>query len=217
MSAYAISIFPDRVELMTDRATYHDDGRVLSLGRKIWPSASAPLVVAGRGYNVSAVATVIAGIADACGSFDDTMDRLDSYLSIKKGEKLERQAEFMIAGISDRTGPTVLYFCTFDIHTDIPAWTLKYVEGSVIGATQATPPDDLLDGSEDFREGAIKALSWFRLTKGEHITQPELPACYGIGGGLDHTIVTLSQTTIETVVNWPDEVGKPINPFLPAA
>lgn len=216
MSGFVAARFEDRVEIVTDGAVYQDDGTLVSIDRKMHVSRVAPLVVTGRGYNIPMVAKVITGIADACGSFDDTIDRLYRILEARKGTTVRNEAEFLIAGISERHGPVLLHFATLQVDGYPEAWTLQDLGDSVIAAGSEMPPPELYEG-RSFKDFGPDILKLARRQKGINPARPELPPVYGIGGRIDHTVVTNSQIVVECVHRWSDTIGEKINPALDAA
>lgn len=211
MSAFIAVKYADRVEVMTDGAMYEDDGTLVAIERKIHVSTVVPLAVTGRGHNVAEVATVITSIADACGSFDDTIDRMYRLLAMRKGTTVPKDAEFLIAGISERHGPVLLHFATTQIQGYPEAWTIQDLGDGVLAGGSEIPPPELYEGRE-FKDFGPDILKLARTQKSINPTRPDLPPVFGIGGRIDHTVVTTSQIVVECIHRWPDVIGTKIDP-----
>lgn len=187
MSAFIAVKYEDRVELLTDGAVYNEDGTLTDIRRKVWNSDTIPLAITGRGdiCQVENVARFIIGIADACGSFDLMIERLQAMLDRRHGIVQQHNSEFLIVGISERQGPIILHFATMQIDGYPAAWTLSDCGTDVLAGSDCVPPQELYKDKE-FRDFAPAVMEWARQKKGINPTKPNLPAVHGIGGRMDH-------------------------------
>ena len=46
-----------------------------------------------------------------------------------------------------------------------------------------------------------------------HAAHPDKPKLFGIGGHVDHTVVTMNGATTMRLHTWPDKVGEKIQPL----
>jgi|GEM_PF-5392537 len=131
MTAFMIKPYHDRVEILTDGATYTPDGVLLSTSYKVHRCEFLPLAIVGSG-KVSAIDSIAAMILQAvevtC-SIDDCLAVLAGSLQKiaptacgEFGSKTEH-VRIGIAAISETSGPLCLYFNSFD-DADTKAFTL---------------------------------------------------------------------------------------------
>lgn len=66
---------------------------------------------------------------------------------------------------------------------------------------------------EGFAPLCAELFELCRREKGINPMKPENPPLYGIGGFIEHTVVSAAGVTTTKIKEWPDEIGKPIDPF----
>lgn len=214
MSAFYAVAYHGRVELLTDGAVYAEDGTLTDIKRKVWTSDHVPLAVTGRGATgvVEGFAAAIVCLA-ACGSFDVTMRSLQELLDGRREKGAPEDVEMLICGISETGGPRILYFATCDAYGSIEPWRLVDVGRGLGGGNPLTEDERAgLDASEGLLGVAVPLFEAMRRKKGSNPASPDLPPLYGIGGHVDLTVVTAGGCTVERIHEWPDVVGKPIDP-----
>lgn len=224
MSAFFSVCYPDRIELLTDGAIYADDGMLLKTARKVFPSAVHPLAVTGRGGSdaVRTFAHLILAIMSASPTVDEGLLELDRYL-LRLQEKFGERApptfvEMLIPCISESKGPINIYCASSDVHGLAVPWRLHAMPFVALGGPK--PADDEIEamGGEDAIRDGLQAkgemlFGFMRRQKFTNPAKPENPPLFGIGGFVDHTIITAGGVTVNRLHTWEDEIGKPIDPF----
>ncbi|WP_217568810.1 hypothetical protein [Mesorhizobium sp. GbtcB19] len=214
MSAFYARAYADCVELLTDGAMYVPDGTLVDIREKIWRSASLPIAVTGRGS--AAFAALAETILDTPA---DTVDALvastQARLERLKAVYLAEACELLLVGISESRGPRLWFVTTTSIYPEYEPFVLHDV-GSEFGGGNALAPEEVanLPSAENgLAELAMPLFEAMRRKPGLNPTVPHLPGVYGIGGHLDHTVVTASETSTTRLHTWADVVGHKIDPF----
>lgn len=211
MTAFIALKYPDRVELMADGAVYAEDGTLMEIRTKIAKGRSMAIVTRGNATSGKLVADAIA-IRSLASSFDETMEWLQETLSARSGQVPEFGFEIIICGVSEEEGPIILYATTNSYMDGIPAWTLLNAGTNIIGG------HDVPLNEADFEHGLIPAgvaaINLMRQSPGINPVKPDLPPVFGIGGHIDHVVVSEAGVTYSRVHEWPeDKVGEKIQPL----
>lgn len=221
MSAFYALCFEDRIEILTDGAVYRDDGTLMDIRRKIWVSDHVPMAVTGRGG-----ARLVENIAAAFlalsvqGSFDKTIELIMAAMDARKGsEPLAEHIEVLVAGISESSGPRLFYVASTNGHgfATFEPWQV-YDAGFELGGGPMPTPDeaaalgftDVAGGLASFGADLFEAM---RRKPAENPIKPNLPPVYGIGGHVDHTVITREGIEITRLRTWDDRIGEPIDPY----
>lgn len=125
MSAFLGIAYADKVELLTDGAVFHPDGRLRQIRSKVWPARNLPLVVTGRG-DIGALETMAHGITTICTGMktvDAVLDHLAKLFDGLRATAKAPFAEFLIACVSEARGP-----CMFIFMTKLRGWPDKIGE-----------------------------------------------------------------------------------------
>lgn len=224
MSMFYSLCMHDRIELLTDGAYYLDDGTLIDIATKVRPSISKPFCATGRGAtevtkNFTLMATLI---ADRAQTVDEAINDLASAVARlgEKKEDVQNHAEILISCISESLGPTNLYWCSGDFYGHLEPWVLHNVGHEIGGGgivsdealsfAGITPERMAIEG---FAPLCAEVFELARREKGSNPMKPGNPPLYGIGGFIEHTVVTASGVTTTKIKEWPDEIGKPIDPF----
>ena len=67
-----------------------------------------------------------------------------------------------------------------------------------------------IDGLSDYGVPFFEVL---RSREMSHAAHPDKPKLFGIGGHVDHTVVTMNGATTMRLHTWPDKVGEKIQPL----
>lgn len=221
MTAFVISPYADRVEILSDGAQYTAGGIYLGAAEKVITSDAVPLAVVGSGVvaEIAALANVVMKAAAVAGSVDDTLTLLgDALAEIGENPKLGAGLRMAIGAISETRGPVCFVFSTF---TD-PASTAKPFELQRMTrcfAQGATPSgEDLvaygpLGIEEGLETDAAFIFESMRRQKMKNPASPEREPFYSVGGHVDLTIVRASGYERRRLREWPDVIGQKIDPF----
>lgn len=220
MSAFLAVNYGDRIELLTDGAIYEPDGTLTAVQRKVWTSNRLPIAITGRGASKSIELVAFAfllGVGNE--TVDETLegigDRLLKMAARAAVQETTPAFEIVIAAISETRGPLLLYCGTGDIYG------AGYVPFSLVDAGKTIgggPNIDAagIDASKGLRDCGVDIFERMRRIPGPNPAQPDLPAIYGIGGHVDHTVVAAAGVTVDRLHEWPDVIGQKIEPFAEA-
>lgn len=218
--------YEDRVEVLTDGAIYEDDGTIISLRQKIWKSDKLPLVFAGRGNAIAVdmMSTALSFFAMAHGTFDETFMAFKDKIEARADKGKDQVAvDAVFTGISESLGPVIYYFHTYQEGSEgfYGCEPFKFYDaGKEIAAGPTPPPRAMRDSglpmywAFDGLEGHGKTfMGLLRQHPMEHLAHPDKPLVYGVGGHVDHTVVTADGVTIKRLHVWPeDQIGRKIEP-----
>ncbi|ESY42034.1 hypothetical protein X747_14740 [Mesorhizobium sp. LNJC384A00] len=235
MSAFLGMKYPDAIRVLTDGTAYdYETGTVGEIKNKAVCSSEAPFMVTGRGKSgaVDMVARDLARFADEHG-VDMALLRAGAI-----GRKLKNDSgrggryagrkpapfDLLIVGWSQTEGPKLYSLSTLDVSPGFPPYELHDVGDIALGGPQ--PTDDQLFALYR-RSGFVPGNPEFMAKCGADLFElmrrapPELNIYggkleYTIGGHCQLTTITETGAVTETLRVWPDEVGKPINPFAEA-
>ncbi|RWM28492.1 hypothetical protein [Mesorhizobium sp.] len=232
LSALSSLHSPDAVIVLTDGAVYDNDGRLLTVKRKVTVSEKLPLAVAFRGNLAFGEVTShqIIRAAEEVG-FDRMLAALQADLpNMPTSPKLD----ILIAGVSEIAG---VMHCKF---TNVPGFKAVGVID-----TEQPPPLALVDpgpiyvglggdGKSQFgleaigippprKDETIEAwLARYGVNIFEWYRRMRVPVDPGdpntdwqhlIGGILNMTVVKRSCVSTTLLHRWPDKIGERINPF----
>ncbi|KAB0459932.1 hypothetical protein [Agrobacterium radiobacter] len=226
MTAFMIKPYHDRVEILTDGATYTPDGVLLSTSYKVHRCEFLPLAIVGSG-SVSAIDSIAAMILQAvevtC-SIDDCLALLAGSLQKilptacgEIGSKTEH-VRIGIAAISETSGPLCFYFNSFD-DADSKAFTLLSMPRGFGQGMEPSHEDimaniaNLKGTNQTLKHDGPWLFEQMRRKKSAYAAFPDGPSTYNVGGHLDFTIMTADGYNVERLVTWPDVIGQPIDPF----
>lgn len=225
MSMFYSLCMHDRIELLTDGAWYLDDGTLVDIATKVRRSTSKPLCATGRGSTdvVKKFTLLVTAIADFSPSVDLAVTEIASRLGQvweRRDEAVQNHAEILISCISESLGPTNLYWCSGDFYGQLEPWVLHNVGHEIGGGGIVSDEALSLAGitpermaKEGFAPLCAEVFELARREKGSNPMKPGNPPLYGIGGFIEHTVVTAAGVTTTKIKEWPDEIGKPIDPF----
>lgn len=209
----AAAIVGDKIHLFADAIFYDDDGVVSAIYPKIWqvPGLNALFISRGQGrafpyfqmivheYGFETWDEMKASLPLVWAALDDMMDHTPM--------------DILIAGFSEKNDrPEVLYRHTVKGNEDgvlAAGNTYIYTEGAFSFGCS-------IEYSEDICAEAIRAFEKSRSEQcdinGFHAGRQSTFA-HAIGGRLQHATLTREGSTAETLVVWPDEIGKRIEPL----
>lgn len=222
MSAFYAVVRDDKIEMLTDGAVYEDDGTLTAIKRKVWYSDKIPMAITGRGASKAVELMAFAFLlTDVVGSVDNTIDGITKAL-----EKLAEKAaatdvqpaviEMLVAAISETRGPMLLYASNANAYGFDWLEPYKLYDVGAEWGGGAIPDVSGLDGSDGLRNCGAELFSRMRRIPGPNPAKPDLPEVYGIGGHVDLTTITANGVTVERLVEWPDVIGRKIEPELVA-
>lgn len=228
MSAFYAATFDDRVEILTDGATYDDEGRVVKTGPKVWTSDEARIAFAGRGSSASVemLGTIMKMLA-TCGSFDKTFMAFKEKIEARRNLTIAvtGAVDGIIAGLSETLGPVIFYFHTYTGEDRVALSELEpftmYDAGTEISCGTEVTARELRDSGLPcffFLDGLLEhGATYFDLMRRKKmsvVTHPHLPPVYGIGGHVDWTLIAANGVETMRIHEWPDVVGQTIDPDL---
>ena len=219
--------YEDRVEILTDGAIYADDGTIIALDQKVWKSNRLPLVFAGRGNAIAVdmVGTALDIFSLAHGTFDETFMAFKEKIESRADKGKDQVAmDGVFAGISETIGPVIYYFHTYQEGSDgfRGCEPFKFYDaGKELAAGPTPPPRAMRDSGlpmywafDGLAEYGPTFMGLLRQHPMEHLAHPDKPLVYGVGGHVDHTVVTADGATTERIHVWPeDRVGSKIEPL----
>lgn len=216
----------DRVEVLSDAATYEKDGTIIELGQKVKVSPTVPMAVMPIGNSLAG--TLLRDfiiMVTATQGFDGTIDFIATMFGKQKGREVPdgKHFGFIISGISETLGPCHYFIFSAPVQEfeqfDMVRWHgREFTNGAVITdsdieALGITP--DMVDGTAfTLRDYGVNIAELMRRKKLQNDLDPGAPEVYGIGGFLQLTTITADGATTETIHEWPeDEIGRPVDPF----
>lgn len=213
MSGFYALAHADKIELLTDGAVYEPDGTLTAIRRKVWTSERHPIAITGRGSGaVEAFATVLNFHAAMVDTVDAAIPDWQRLLDRQRARREWPPFEIVIAAISETRGPVILYAASTDAYgVGVDLWKLVDA-GNELGGGPSVDTTGL-DTSDGLRSCGAELFERMRRTAGPNPVAPELPAVYGIGGHVDLTVVRPEGVTVERIHEWPDVVGRKIDPF----
>lgn len=220
MSAIYAAKYSDRIEILTDGATYDDEGRISDFSCKVWHSDRIPLAFAGRGDSATILAlTAALSVLDA----QDIGAAIAGFRQSVAGLRDKPRAnpvDGIVAGIADDGAPLLYYFHTYEGEGKFPCEPFEFVsiENEMCLASHPAPRDYRDSGVPMF--WAIDGLAehggrFFELLRRhplEHLTAEGQPQVFGIGGHVDHTVLAADSVTVTRILQWPDTIGELIAP-----
>lgn len=169
------------------------------------------------------ITLLVTTIADFSPSVDHAITEIASRLGQvweRRDEAVQNHAEILISCISESLGPTNLYWCSSNAFGLLEPWVLHNVGHEIGGGGIVTDEALKLAGitpqrmaKEGFAPLCAELFELCRREKGINPMKPENPPLYGIGGFIEHTVVSAAGVTTTKIKEWPDEIGKPIDPF----
>ncbi|MBZ9816936.1 hypothetical protein [Mesorhizobium sp. CA7] len=215
MSAFFAAAYTDRIEILTDGATYRDDGTLTDIGSKIFASDETPLAVTGRGETLTVAVFCAAVLAFSCGGFDACLVRLSAFLAKRQSIGVPGNCEILIAGISETNGPQLWFFATHNGYPRFEPYMLHNVGPEFGGGNPLTEEEvaGLPSAESGLAELAVPLFEAMRSKPGFNPAAPHMPAIFGIGGHIDRTVVTADGATTTRLHTWPDAVGEKIDPM----
>lgn len=221
MSAFYSMCFQDRIELLTDAAQYDQHGTILAFERRVFPAHELPMVITGRGSSnsIKAFADRFNELALAAGNVDRALKMIASFIADFKpyADKTEiGHAEILIPCISESYGPSNWYFSTVDAYGIYEPWKIGMVDREFALGSVRSVEIDMMALQRKFEQGGfasagLEILELMRREKGVRHSGGE--PIYGIGGFVDHTVISREGVTVSKIHEWPDEIGKKIDPF----
>lgn len=229
MSLLLSAVYENSVQMLTDGAALDKDGNLQAIYAKAKAVSSPPLIISGRGNTIvlELARTAVLTMAEHC-SFDEILENIESGLQHAAESIVETGAhiEIVIAGLSETRGFSHYVLSSRQYLDWLPAFKMTEIpETAYVFGGGADLEALLAEGVEPAMLAEAGESAWslfggalasaFRKKSGGHATGLELDVREGmpcIGGHADVTIVTREGVTVERVVVWDDEFGKPIDP-----
>lgn len=223
MSFYMSTVYPDRVELLTDAAGWDNDGVLRTVRSKVTVVPGYPVAITSRGIYGRArrITDLLIEMVQRAGSFDLAMELLAEGLpTIKRAVPAGEAVDFCIAGHSPEAGFAVYTFRTADEPPFVEGWKLYASTETVVCGI-----DGGRHGRPDFhrqflaagtlRESGVKFVEMFRRAKNTDGAMAGLSqeAYCNAGGFLELTTVTADGVRTERIHEWDDRVGERADPF----
>lgn len=214
MSAMAAVIKGEEIHIFADAAFYdYETGVLTAIHPKIWqiPHINGAFVSRGCGRAFFALQEVLA--LEEWYSWDQLKASLpvvwDCFDKLMDGD----EGDVMLAGFSDEHNrPEILYRTTGEAYEHFqPGHTYIYTEGfTSFGCDMALGDDPCQQAIEAFEKARNEKydISFGRTDR------PVM--AHAIGGRLQHAVLNRTGCTVETLLKWPDEVGRTIQPDLAA-
>lgn len=247
MSAFIHLVRPDSIEIVSDGALYDTAGRLRGVKRKAIALPEIPAAIFGRGADaivgtlshMIAITSPMFDLAGKSNTFDDLVKRVERDIAPKIKAKIEEaggipaeaQSEIVVAGFSEKIGPTVAVMRTFDVSYDhgeegiehLAAWKLY-----TLPAYWAAGPDISADieamglSWEDLcRDGlrphAVVLMDAMRKRKDVNPLVAGDTPMHGVGGHVQYVEITRDDARSEIIHDWHDPIGEVIDPFRTAA
>lgn len=225
MTAFILKPFHDRVEILSDGATYSPDAVLLSTVYKVASSPWIPLALVGSGNVaiIDALTDAILSTASATCCVDDTLTLLSGSLEeIGKGATFDSPVRIAIGVISETLGPKCFLFSTHpEPESGITPFQLAetrsgFAQGVLPSANELVAmgfrPGDTAQSLETFGPSFFEVM---RRTKMINPVRPDQEPQYTVGGHLDLTVVRPEGVTTKRLRTWPDVIGEKIDPFKP--
>ncbi|MBU2483909.1 MAG: hypothetical protein KKG78_02400 [Alphaproteobacteria bacterium] len=139
----------------------------------------------------------------------------------RKADAWPEDWEIIVAGFSEEHGPAIRYMASADIHGIPDIEPFKFIDtggelcgGAMPETVQAIDPDLMADATVNgLAKIAVPLFEAMRAVPGPNPARPELPPVHGIGGHIDHTVLTMDGGRTERIHTWPDVVGEKIRPL----
>ena len=225
MSAFIAFKHEHCIRILTDGASYDDNGTVVSVSSKVRTSSAMPLAVTGRGNAafVQAMMDTILDVANGAGSVDRTLAWLTDELDQRRARGLaaapaDMMSDVLICAFSETEGLVQRYFKTYGAD----AWRLVTPPDQISAGRQlpadllarlvaeTSPTDPLF-----LRKHGVEIIETMRATHGpiSHHESGRPANGYAIGGLCELTTVTAFAATSEILATFNDPIGEKINPF----
>jgi hypothetical protein len=227
MSLFLSLCRSDSVEVLTDGASYDENGTIVDVGEKVVSVNSPPLVITSRGfkYLTDKAEGFVKELCEGMKSFDEALAITEMSLGVLKDfcEGLKAHADapahydidMMIAGVSEANGPTVAYWATRpqpNAGLD-PYHLYRFKTGLLLDLPMSaqTHEEIVSMGGYSNPAVAVRAGEHFRRTL-HSLRQDKAPMI--VGGHLDLTVVTAKGVSTSRVHVWDDDkIGRPIDPY----
>lgn len=221
MTAFILSPYADRVEILSDGATYSPDGVFLGSHCKVMTSDVVPLAIVGSGTisETSSLAAMILMAAESTNSVDDALAILAGSLDAVRDEAMgDVGMRMAIGAISETRGPVCYVFSTFtDTASNVPAFTLQEMRRCFAQGAAPTGEDLVAYGPLSIRDGLKKdAVFMLDSMRRQRMTNPAAPdrePFYSVGGHIDMTVIRADGYEQRVLHTWPDVVGEKIDPL----
>jgi hypothetical protein len=214
MTAYLAVRQRNCIDLLADGALYSPDGVVVAIGPKVFevPRCRAAFMVRGPIEPGMALAAAVAAVGAS--SFEEFAFRAGSLLPDLR--KIWRDGwDLLIVGLADGGRRPEIHFCpeggdTLTLVTDEYWHAGPDPEPDTLAAVGFEPLGDVADF--DPRAHGLPIMEAFRRTAAPLPGRPG-SSFYGIGGLVTHTRIGCGGLTTRIIHEWPDVVGRRIDPF----
>lgn len=227
MSLFVSFPFEDRIELLTDGATYLPNGRLVMTNKKVKTHKTVPMAVSGRGKTLE-IYRLIDGVlsyADETGSFLDTMQlverEFDEWRASGKGPSID-DFQLFIAGYIEGYGLAQFQICSLPDYPykGMEAWRVNQITGPLYAGpdvdqsvTAAILTEERLKrGARDFGPELCQHI---RSRKDHHPADPQKRKMHIVGGHIDLTTITANGAVTERLLTWPERLFDFIDPDQP--
>ncbi len=216
MTGFVLKPFRDRVEILSDGASYTSDGVIVDIRHKVKTSDVVPLAVVGSGDVgvIDCISDMILIAAKVAASVDGVLEIIALSLSViaAKVSAGDGPARVAIAAISETRGTMTLLFDTFG-----PDAFVLQEKPFGFGQGEYPPHEEMLAAgwspSASLDEYGTAVFEFMRSRKRPNPAYPDEEPIYSIGGHLDFTVVRPEGYQQRRLLTWPDVVGQPINPL----
>ncbi|HEV7344542.1 MAG TPA: hypothetical protein VGN60_02800 [Devosia sp.] len=225
MSLFVSFPYEDRIELLTDAASYLPTGLLMMTHSKVRTSKTVPMAVTGRGHSVEIDSMINACLsyAEDAGSFGQAMIAIEREFDEWRAasEYTGNAFQLYIAGHIEGHGLAQYQICS------IPDYPLKGMEpmrvNTLYGVIYAGPDTDAERIADILSEDRLRAgarefgpdlCQYLRGLKDHSPQDPLKRKMHGIGGHIDLTTITATGATTERLLTWPDRPFMMIDPDL---
>ncbi|WP_275789660.1 hypothetical protein [Pararhizobium gei] len=222
MSGIISMAFGDVAMLLTDGATYDDDGTVRRIGCKVTTSKQVSFAVTSRGSD--AVGNVVAerlchmadeiGVSDTLAGLHGVVHHLSEQPDLFTGDNA---TQFVIAAWDAKNGGQHCYFQTngekrFEVRA-LPEIQSFGPSFSTADATLVSPKRSAETLTDYIRRVGADFMEIMRKRPGRRDGACVGDMFFGVGGQCDLTVIDRNGAKVETIRTWNDAIGERINPF----
>lgn len=219
MSAFLSVPYEDRVEILADGASCWPSGKLLACVDKIRPSPHLPLALVGRGQagDLRQIEDTVLGLTEGR-TVNETLHALMHLLAEGAFPPGRHPYEVVIAAITEFQGPAHYIFRSVatppskDIIGMEPFKLYDFTDTALSGGCEIDREDYPENGVADgLKPIAVQVFDAMRRKAGGSAFGTE--GAYWIGGHIDHAVIDKNGVRIERVHEWPDVLGRKIDPW----
>lgn len=218
MSAYIGLCLSDRVEIVTDGASYTPrDGVIRGFSNKVtaFPSHRVAMTTRGGVDIGNRIRDIVKKTLDMASGFDSAMSILGEVFHNQRDtgrfDDDWTRFEMMIAGFSEEKGPIIHYGSTWPLAGQEPFTLYDTQIGVSCGAYFTGKVRDQIMQHGGLRKAGIVMMEGMRRKPSIDPSSGEKRELSIVGGHVDFTVVSPAGVTTRRIHTWPDEVGRPVN------